>query len=1001
MSYSFDAENGQLVIEEDNMQLSLKAETPSIIRVRYGKLEAVTRPMYHLQYTAKAVAVSVAEEENNYQFQTDLLTVAYDKSKRLLRFADRISGAMLLEESLREVEPVTCFGEKTFQLNQVFKTDPEEFISGAGFQQDELVDYSGRYAYLVQWNNSGTVPFYQSTRNWAILWNNTSLTELNPDPIRLPINQTVNDEETLAFTAEETGTYTFSIRRKTEESFGRVQVTLDDRVLFKTQPGWPGMVFSAAIDLEKGKTYTIRAIGNFEAVYHPPSARQHMHLRSEMGECIDYHFVAGATADERIAGYRFLTGDAPLFPAWAFGFFQSKERYDTAQELLDVVATFRQKNIPIDCIVQDWRYWGEHGWNALRFDENRFPEMESVIQTLHDKHARLMISVWPNFGDPENGSLDNLERFESNGWLLKRSEFAGENAPPTRPTTAWTGFIDYFNPEAAAAFWQMVEHNLLRVGVDAWWLDATEPNFDGYQGGLRYYTSHQGSGAYWLNLYPLMHSMNMYEGQRKASDAKRVFILGRTPFAGIQRYGTVVWSGDTAADWDTFRRQLAAGITASYSGIPYYCADIGGFAMLKNTNPAHRLLYTRWFQFGAFSPIFRAHGTSCPREPWQFGKESEAIQIKYLQLRSRLQPYLYSEAARITFENGTMMRGLMMDFPNDENACKSAISYMFGHAFLVSPVLETDSQDKPGTLIPSEVLFDKHQQTGGLSVSYYNDINLETLAHEDKELVVDYTCDNRNQEHLEAQMDGKITGLHEEQISARWEGFVNIEQTGNYQFIVAAKDGIRLWIDGELVLDVWKRQGENVHAAEVTIPSPGMVALKMEYFQQENYGSAQLRWLQPGMKIKQKTTWPVYLPQECLWYNFWTETSYEGGQAIETEAPLDTLPLYVRAGSIIPLGPVQEWIGQETDEELEIRIYPGADGTFTLYEDEGDSYRYEQGACSRIPIAWQDQDSTLVIGQRQGTYPGMLEKRKFTLNIIGDECKDIDYDGTEQTITFR
>lgn len=987
----------ELIVKDGAMTLSLKAETPNIIRVRYGRLEDVSRPMVHLVPLAGQAVATVDENDSAFVMRTARLEVCYDKQSKLLRFVDRETGKLLLEEKLRTVQPVKRFGEESYELTQSFHTDPDEFISGTGFQQDDLINYNGRYAYLVQWNTAGVVPFLQSSRNWAILWNNTSMTELNPGPVALPLEPTASEEATLQFTAEETGLYHFSLRRSGRK-FGKLEFAVGEQILISKRPGWDPRVFTVEVDLQKGKTYPVRATGNFHVFYHPPSARQQLVLRSEMGQAVDYHFIAGESADERIAGYRLLTGAAPLFPKWAYGFFQCKERYETADELLDIVNTFREKKYPLDCIVQDWRYWGKYGWNALRFDEDRFPDMENVISELHEKHAKIMISVWPNFGDAEEGSPDNLKRFGDNGWLLNRLEELPADALPPRTNRFSSGYVDMFNPEARDAFWNKMNTNIFQIGMDAWWLDATEPNLDGYQGGLRYYSTHLGPGAYWLNLYPLVHSKNIYEKQREAAPDKRVFILGRTPFAGIQHYGTTVWSGDTRSDWDTFRRQIVAGITASYSGVPYFCSDVGGFSGLDNTSPADREMYTRWFQHGAFSPIFRAHGTSCAREPWQFGEESEAIQARYLRLRYRLLPYIYSEADRITSQNGTFMRGLMMDFPQDIRARESNDSYMFGRAFLVSPVTKPQQQTKPGRLIPTDVLFDSNKQPGGLSSAYYNGMEFDELVQRGKDAVIDFIRDSRGQEHLEAKVDGTIEGLNDDEFSVRWEGYINIEKPGVYEFITAADDGVRLWVDGRLVIDDWNRQGETINQSAVTINSAGLVPVKLEYFDYREAGAVELRWQPPEEENMAEGKWPVYLPKGADWYNFWTDAKHTGGQTVLTDAPLDTLPLYVKAGSIVPMGPVQEWVGQKPADKLDIHIYPGADGRFTLYEDEGDNYNYENGASTRIPFEWDDANQTLTVGERQGSYPGMLQQRTFNVSIAGGRNVQIVYNGERQTI---
>ena len=392
-------------------------------------------------------------------------------------------------------------------------------------------------------------------------------------------------------------------------------------------------------------------------------------------------------------------------------------------------------------------------------------------------------------------------------------------------------YYDVFNEEARNALWGYMKKGLFDLGVDAWWLDATEPNLGSIQGAFHLYRTCKGPAAKHVNAYPLMHAKGIYENQRKTSDRKRVFMLSRTGFAGQQRYGSAVWSGDTYHTWDVLKRQISAGIHYCLSGLPYWTTDIGGFYGGDCADPWYREIYLRWFQFGAFCPIFRVHGTQIPREIWQFGEKAESIMHDYLVFRYRLMPYIYSIAWKVTHENYTMMRGLIMDFRRDGKALKVDDQYMFGPSVMVCPVCE--------------------------------------------------------------------------------EG------------------------------------------------------------------------------AKQRS---VYLPESNGWYDLWTGQYFEPKQTIQANAPIEKIPLFVKAGSIIPIGPSLQHVAEKPADPVEIRVYGGADASFNLYEDEGDTYNYEKGLYSEILFEWSDDRKELVIGERKGEFDGMLEKRTFQIVLINQNREAGYYD---------
>jgi alpha-D-xyloside xylohydrolase len=538
-----------------------------------------------------------------------------------------------------------------------------------------------------------------------------------------------------------------------------------------------------------------------------------LYLSAEVADRIDYYFIYGPEPDLIIARYRELTGEVPLFGRWAYGFWQCKNKYESQQELEAVAAGYRERHIPVDNIVQDWFWWitmGEMKWNP------NYPNPQGLIDTLHNEHFHLMVSIWPYF----RPGAPTYDEFDKRGWFVDKTKSVSFHP-------LGQALYDATNPEARKQYWDNANAALFQKGVDAWWLDTDEPETEGKEDNIL--TENKlaiGSGARYANVFPLFHSGGVSDGQRAASAEKRVFILSRSAYAGSQRYGVTAWSGDVLSDWVTFQRQIPAGLNYAISGMPYWTTDIGGFISGGDLNdPKFRELFVRWFQFGAFSPIFRVHGTRNPSENelWSYGPEAQKILVDYDTLRYRLMPYIYSQAWQITSNHGTLMRPLVMDWRNDVEAQNTGDEYLFGPAILVSPV----------------------SKQGAVSRT-------------------------------------------------------------------------------------------------------------------------------------------VYLPQ-ATWYDFWTGEKQAGGRRIQADAPLSKLPLFVRAGSVIPMGPAMEWSTEKPADPIELRIYPGADGDFTLYEDENDGYRYETGAHATIALHWDDAARTLTLGARQGSFPGMLVERTFRVVLVGKD----------------
>jgi alpha-D-xyloside xylohydrolase len=565
----------------------------------------------------------------------------------------------------------------------------------------------------------------------------------------------------------------------------------------------------------------------------------YLYITSEVADVIDYYFLYGPEFDKIIAGYRELTGQAPLFGKWAYGFWQCKNRYKSQDEILGVAKKYRELHIPVDNIVQDWFWWNRKG--EFVFNKN-YPDPKGMIDQLHAENFHLMISIWPFF---EPGSA-NYDYMQKKGWFVDKFKYA---KPPFH--TSGMAVYDATNSEARKYYWDLVNQGLFSIGADAWWMDTTEPETEGLERNILLdHNLAAGSGNRYLNAYPLLDTEAVYRGQRSASDKKRVFILSRSAFAGSQRNAVTAWSGDINSDWFSFRRQIPAGLNFSVSGVPYWTTDIGGFVLGSPADPAYRELFVRWFQYATFNPILRVHGTRQPdeNELWSYGPEAQAILVNFDRLRYRMLPYIYSLAWKTTSEAYTPMRPLVMDFREDERAQNVSDQFMFGPAFLVNPVTEPEASSRQ-----------------------------------------------------------------------------------------------------------------------------------------------------------------LYLPKQ-RWYDFWTGKVSEGGRIVNAITPLEQMPVYVKAGSIVPLGPDEEWSTQKPADPIEVRVYPGADGDFTIYEDENDTYHYEKGVYATIPLHWDDKAQALTIGQRKGHFPGMLENRSFRILFVrenhgvgataSDEAdKVVQYSGQQVTVS--
>ena len=800
----------------------------------------------------------------------------------------------------------------------------DEAFYGLGQHQSEEMNYKGRDEKLFQYNTKVSVPFVVSTRGYGLLWDSYSLCRWgNPQEYRqladvfeltdaqgqsgaltgtytdregeelvrredslyfensavignLPGDFKLNGSHVVyegAITAPASQTFRFSLYYA-----GYVKVFVGDSLVVpeRWRTAWNPNTYKFACALQANQPTPLRIEWAPDGdvsylglrVAHPQSEaeQQQVSVWSEMARKMDYYIMAGPTMDDVIANYRQLTGRAPVMPRWSMGFWQSRERYKTQDEVVGTLAEFRRRHIPIDNIVQDWNYWPIDQWGSHHFEEERFPSPQAMLDSVHAMHGRFMISVWPKF----YVDTEHYRQFDAKGWMYRQAV--------DDDIHDWLGYVgsfyDAYSEPARQLFWKQINDSLYaryNYGIDAWWMDASEPNVRDCTP-LEYHKTlcgptALGSSDEYLNAYALVNAHAIYNGQRSVQPNKRVFLLTRSGFAGLQRYSTATWSGDIGTRWEDMRAQMSAGLNYSISGIPFWGMDQGGFCVEHRYEAAQqtfdhtgvenadlkewRELQTRWTQMGCFIPIYRSHGQWPLREVWNIAPEGhpayEAI-VESHRMRYRLMPYIYSMAGWVNNRDYTMLRPLVMDYPEDMRVRDIYDQWMFGPSLMACPVTE--------------------------------------------------------------------------------------------------------------------------------------------------YGARQRS---------------VYLPQSG-WYDLYTGRYYTGGEAVVADAPYSHIPVFVRAGSIIPVGPEQEWSDQCAPELITLYVYTGADAEFTLYEDDGVSYDYETGAQSTIRFSWNEGRQQLTIHDREGSFPGMLANRRFQIVVVNPDSATplqpspvngkpiVEYSGKEKTI---
>jgi alpha-D-xyloside xylohydrolase len=829
-----------LTISTDTCLLTIQPVTPGVMRIRCAKPGVAEAQSVILLKDASTPTFKVSKSATSVVVATTKMRAVFNRRDGSLYFTDSAGKTFLAEvPGSRKLDPSTVQGEPTVAVQDAFLSPPDEHLFGSGEFQDGFLNVRDLPRRLTQVNSQIAIPFLLSSKGYGILWHNYGLTDLNPADQRVELTRASTGQESTVDVTTSTGT-SRQVRREGEftgsldvQSAGkyafmldigqkmaqRYHIEIDGKTIIDFANRWLPPTTSWFGELTAGH-HTVRVIGEQDdkpVLFWRASANQTV-LRSPVAQAVDYLVFAGPTPDEVIASYREVTGPAPLMPAWAYGYIHCRERFHSSQEILDTAAEFRQRHLPLDVIVQDWQYWGKYGWNAMKFDETNYPDPAGMIAQLHAMHMKLMVSVWSKI-DP---ATDVGKQFVAKGYYI--------------PGTQW---VDFFNPAAAQLYWKNFSERMLSLGIDAWWQDATEPENDDLDGRETF----AGPGDKVRLLYPFYVNKTVYEGQRKDAPDKRVFILTRSAFLGQQRYASATWSGDVGNSWDTLKRQITAGLGYVSSGLPYWTTDGGGFfrpGPSQYTDPAYHERFLRWFQFSTFSPLQRVHGFQTNTEPWRYGAEVEDQVRHYLDLRYQLLPYIYSQAAAVTFQGSTMMRPLVMDFTSDDQALDQKYEYMFGPAFLVAPVLEAGA-----------------------------------------------------------------------------------------------------------------------------------------------------------------TKWPVYAPTtQGGWYDYWTGSAVPSGKTTVLDAPIDKIPLLVRAGSIVPLGATEQYTGEKPPDDLEIRVYPGAEGDFTLYEDEGTNYHYEQGMRSTIHFHWNDKSREFEITKRVGQFPGMLQSRHFHVVAVDSHSScQLSYQG--EAVTCR
>ena len=700
----------------------------------------------------------VTEVKNNIILQTTTMKAIVSLKTGEIKFTD-LKGKTILNEQKgggKTFTPIQADGHSGYTFRQVFESPADEAFYGLGQHQSDEFNYKGKNEVLYQYNTKVSVPFIVSNKNYGILWDNYSLTRfgdprpyanldqfnlfdkngkeggltatymVNKDPKNVFVERTENTidyeniESILNFPKDfpfDNASITWQGEIQPKESglfhfilyyAGYTKVYIDDSLVVaeRWRTAWNPNSYKFTANLKADSKHKLRiewmpdggiSYISLKALSPVPDKEQNnLSFWSEMGKQLDYYFIRGDNPDQVVSGYRFVTGKAQVMPKWAMGFWQSRERYKTQDELLSTLREFRRRQIPIDNIVQDWSYWKQDAWGSHEFDAARYPDPEAMVKEVHDSCARIMISVWPKFYT----TTINYKEFDAKGWMYKQAV--------KDSVRDWIGkgyigsFYDAYSKGARELFWKQLNEKLYSMHFDAWWMDASEPDIESnssmaYRKKLMNPTA-SGSSTEFFNAYGLMNAKGIYEGQRSTNNNDRVFLLTRSGFAGSQKYGAAIWSGDIGTRWEDMKAQISAGLNYAISGNPYWTMDDGGFCVEKRYEKAAegsedqkewRELNVRWNQFGAFVPLFRSHGQPPYRELWNIAPDTHPAyksMLYYTQLRYRLMPYIYTMAGMCHFNDFTIMRPLMMDYESDTKVLNISNQYMFGRSLMICPV---------------------------------------------------------------------------------------------------------------------------------------------------------------------------------------------------------------------------------------------------------------------------------------------------------------------------
>ncbi len=622
----------------------------------------------------------VSSNKSTIVIHTAALQVNIGRETGVLSFLSPDGKTILSEPKNggRELSPETIDGRSAFQVQQTFLSPQDEALYGLGQHQEGIFNLRNIPLRLQQANTNISVPVVLSTNGYGLIWNNASLT--NFDPADQPIQLDAKTGEG-SFKTGASGEYGFLLAGNRRS---RLHLSVGNEAVIDLHNMWVADSAAAKINLKADTEYKISAQTGGDTQLFVRRPADTTEFRSQAGNAVDYYFLYGPELDRVIREYRQMTGAAPLLPRWAYGFWQCRERYSSQQQILDTAAEFRKRRIPVDVIVQDWQYWGKYGWNAMRFDEQEYPDPAEMTTQLHQENLHLVASVWAKFGSETAVDQD----------MQKEHLLLPSAADPREPgeTQAKEDWADLFNPLAQKLFWSELNRGLFQEGLDGWWLDASEPEGDP----LKNVSTYLGPGELVRNAYPLYETTGVYQGQRATNDRKRVVILTRSAFTGQQRNGAISWSGDISANWETLRRQIPAGLSFSMSGLPYWTTDIGGFFRPADqyTSDAYHELLIRWFEFGTFCPIFRVHGYQSKTEMWNYGPEVETILTQYDNLRYRLMPYIYSTAWGVTSRGESVMQALPFVYPNELALRDVDDEFLFGNSLLVNPVTQPNASSR-------------------------------------------------------------------------------------------------------------------------------------------------------------------------------------------------------------------------------------------------------------------------------------------------------------------